>query len=90
MFADKQAGPGRVLFVFAHMDDEAVSSYGTIRRMLDECVEVTVACMCGLGRGEASAEKREARRKIFASYSEKGAGVYYGEKCDLCLDRISA
>ena len=42
MFANKSSMFKRALFVFAHMDDETVSSYGTIRRMLDEGVEVAV------------------------------------------------
>ena len=45
MFANQ-----KVLFLFAHMDDETISSYGTIRRAADEGAEVIVYCMCGLGR----------------------------------------
>ena len=45
MFANK-----KVLFLFAHMDDETISSYGTIRRAADEGAEVVICCACGLGR----------------------------------------
>ena len=48
MFADQ-----RILFLFAHMDDEAISSYGTISRAADEGAEVVVYCACGLGRSSA-------------------------------------
>lgn len=50
MFANQ-----RVLFLFAHMDDETISSYGTIRRAIDEGTEVIIHCMCGLGRLSAAA-----------------------------------
>lgn len=51
MFANK-----KILFLFAHMDDETISSYGTIRRAADEGAEVIVHCMCGLGRLPATAD----------------------------------
>lgn len=51
MFANQ-----KVLFLFAHMDDETISSYGTIRRAADEGAEVIVHCMCGLGRFPATAD----------------------------------
>lgn len=38
------------------MDDETISSYGTIRRAADEGAEVTVYCMCGLGRFPSTAD----------------------------------
>ena len=45
MFANK-----KVLFLFAHMDDETISSYGTIRRAADEGAEVVICCVCRGGR----------------------------------------
>lgn len=87
MFANKSSMFKRALFVFAHMDDETVSSYGTIRRMLDEGVEVVVACMCGYGRSEGFSEKR---REVFTSYSGLEAIVEIGENYDLGLTRTAA
>ena len=48
MFANQ-----KVLFLFAHMDDETISSYGTIRRAADGGAEVVICCACGLGRSSA-------------------------------------
>jgi len=32
------------------MDDETISSYGTIRRAVGEGADVFLHCVCGLGR----------------------------------------
>ena len=45
MFAKKT-----ILFIFAHMDDETISSYGTIRKMADAGANVILYCICGAGR----------------------------------------
>lgn len=71
MFADK-----KVLFLFAHMDDEAISSYGTIRRAADEGAEVVICCACGFGRsGEA---EQELRRGVFKGYGRIANVTSYG------------
>ena len=45
MFAKKT-----ILFIFAHMDDETISSYGTIRKMADAGANIILYCACGGGR----------------------------------------
>lgn len=63
MFANQ-----KVLFLFAHMDDETISSYGTIRRAADEGAEVIVHCMCGLGRFPSTVDDEQVqdeRRAVF-------------------------
>ena len=59
MFANQ-----RVLFIFAHMDDETISSYGTIRRAIDEGAEVVVYCACGLGRSAAGCAQAHSERRV--------------------------
>lgn len=35
--------------MFAHMDDETISSYGTIRKFMDDGAYVILCCVCGNG-----------------------------------------
>ena len=48
-----------ILFVYAHMDDEAIQSYGTIRRFVQEGKKVTICCLCGDGRLYKDQESRK-------------------------------
>ena len=47
----------RWLFAYAHMDDEAILSYGTMRKLADDGDEVYAACMCGNGRSGFKTEE---------------------------------
>lgn len=86
MFADQ-----KVLFLFAHMDDETISSYGTIRRAVDEGAEVVVCCACGLGRASAGeARKQEERAAVFDTYRRYAKFVYSRRYSDLSLTRNTA
>jgi LmbE family N-acetylglucosaminyl deacetylase len=86
MFADQ-----RVLFLFAHMDDEAISSYGTIRRAVDEGAEVVVYCACGLGRSSAGCARAQGeRRAVFEQYRRYVKSVDCGRCSDLSLTPRSA
>lgn len=49
MFAKKT-----ILFIFAHMDDETILSYGTICKMADAGANVILYCICSAGRMELS------------------------------------
>jgi len=86
MFADQ-----KVLFLFAHMDDETISSYGTIRRAADEGAAVVVYCACGLGRARAGeARKQEERTAVFDAYRRYAKFVDCGRYSDLGLTARSA
>ena len=58
----------RWLFVYAHMDDETILSYGTMRKLADEGNEVYAACICGNGRDgfktESDVQRAEAYLEI--------------------------
>ena len=47
---DERTKTMRWLFAYAHMDDETILSYGTMRKLADEGNEVYAACICGNGR----------------------------------------
>ena len=38
------------MFIYAHMDDETINSYGTIRRLAESGNQITIFCLCGNGR----------------------------------------
>ena len=40
----------KYLFLFAHMDDETLLSYGLIRKLLETKCNVSLICMCGNSR----------------------------------------
>ena len=42
----------KYLFLFAHMDDETLLSYGFIRKLLEQNRGVDLVCMCGNSRRE--------------------------------------
>ena len=42
----------KYLFLFAHMDDETLLSYGFIRKLLEQNCDVNLVCMCGNSRRE--------------------------------------
>lgn len=71
MFANK-----KILFLFAHMDDETISSYGTIRRAADEGAEVVICCVCRGGRDGYTGQ--ELRRSVFAEYGHLANVMAYG------------
>ena len=47
----------RWLFAYAHMDDETILSYGTMKKLADDGDEVYAVCMCGNGRGGFKTEE---------------------------------
>jgi len=53
---DERTKKMRWLFAYAHMDDETILSYGTMRKLADEGDEVYAACLCGNGRGDFKTE----------------------------------
>ena len=71
MFANK-----KILFIFAHMDDETISSYGTIRRAADDGAEVVICCVCGVGRDSYTGQ--ELRRSVFTEYGHLANVTAYG------------
>lgn len=73
--------PKKVLFVFAHMDDETINSYGTIRKFLKCGIDVSIYCLCGNGRNR---ENDEHRRKIFDSLMSNQQGGLTHRLC--CFD----
>lgn len=42
--------PKKAMFVYAHMDDETILSYGTIAKLVDFGCSVKLMCVCGNGR----------------------------------------
>lgn len=50
----------RILFLYAHMDDETILSYGTISKFaeMDNCV-LHLGCLCGKGRLNSDQKKRK-------------------------------
>ena len=88
MFANQ-----KVLFLFAHMDDETISSYGTIRRAADEGADVIVYCMCGLGRLPSTVDDeqiQDERRAIFNRYGHYVKFIDSRRCSDLSLTRYLA
>jgi len=40
----------KVLFIYAHMDDETILSYGTMKYLNEIGCSINVLCLCGNGR----------------------------------------
>lgn len=49
-----------VLFIFAHLDDETILSYGTLLKFIDLGMNCHVCCMCGNGRDGSQAARQDA------------------------------
>ena len=59
----------KYLFLFAHMDDETLLSYGLIRKLLERKCNVSLICMCGNSRKhDVNAIKRQ---KVFDTMFDK-------------------
>lgn len=46
------------LFIYAHMDDETILSYGTIKSFIEKNYNVTLVTVCGYGRKDSDNLKR--------------------------------
>ena len=62
-----------VLFIFAHLDDETILSYGTLLKFIDLGMNCHVCCICGNGRDCSQAARQDAfvknMRNANATYS---------------------
>ena len=77
------------MFVFAHMDDETILSYGTMAKLVSMGSDVMVLCMCGNGR--LATVSQIERFSAFKSNMEN-LGVRYAtfNNTDLSLTRSAA
>ena len=82
------------IFVFAHMDDETILSFGTMKRLKDSGDDVFVAIACGKGRplGELDDPTRNIKREAVFNANLKSIGAvssYRGEWEDRNYDRVA-
>lgn len=76
--------PKKYLFIYAHMDDETILSYGTIRRLRDNGHKVYVLTVCGNGRKDASNENTAKRKQaVFDSLGKYATDMLVGNFYDL-------
>lgn len=85
------------LFCYAHLDDEAILSYGTMKRLKEEGNEIYIACACGFGRKAEPSEskkvkKQKMRYNVFVDEMLNSLGlsqsnVFPGSYTDLSLTR---
>ena len=53
----------RMLFIYAHLDDETILSYGTILKFAKQGYKISICIICGNGRVQD--EKSSLRMKAF-------------------------
>ena len=76
------------LFIYAHIDDESILSYGTICKLIDNNEKVYVYCLCGKGSVDRNLENQDKRLNIFKnSRFSKDATIIYGNHIDLSLNK---
>ena len=57
-----------IMFIYAHMDDETINSYGTIRRLAECGKRITIFCLCGNGRAAVDqSDRKHAFDNMFSS-----------------------
>lgn len=83
----------RCLFVYAHLDDETILSYGTIQKHLENKDDMTIAVLCGQGRdSEASKSSQKDRLdafyKIYDNLQLTNLKVFANNDLTLTHDRI--
>lgn len=73
-----------VLFVYAHMDDETIMSFGTMMKLKSIGCNIFVACLCGKGR--SNEQNQSSRRQAFVNTVQKvGAKYLLFDNYDLSL-----
>lgn len=58
-----------ILFIYTHLDDETILSYGTMRKFATDNNKINILILCGQGRNTdilANIEKQQRRMKAFA------------------------
>ena len=53
------------LFIYAHMDDETILSYGFMRKLVDEGNDVNLIAFCGKSRTDDPIWKKQKRIEMF-------------------------
>lgn len=83
--------PKTCLFIYAHMDDETILSYGTIHSLLERGCDVNLLCLCGCGRADVS--NRNERISSFNAITDSlgvKKSICYNYDLSLTRERIQS
>lgn len=73
----------KYLFIYAHMDDETLMSYGLMRKLIDEQHDVHLLTLCGISRKEGSLTND--RKNVYFSNMSFLTSYHLCRYCDLSL-----
>lgn len=80
----------KTLFIFAHMDDETILSYGTAKKLKTDNHTNSLLTICGYGRVANTREDMIKQKIRFDSYNQNVKDVYdnvtLGRFYDLCIE----
>lgn len=79
----------KIGFIYAHMDDETILSYGTMKKFVDEGHDVYLLTFCGLSSKDQSRSKTVDRLYVYKSNTSflKGENIFLEQFYDLTLTK---